>query len=408
MPRRSGTSHCSPRAGLLFFCLAMLVSGCGSPGEPIERKPPVPQPVTDLAAEQAGNSVILTFELPKEAVDHRPLEHPLTVEIYRDFEPVPDTTTPNPAKPPAPAAHPALHATIPAAVVDNYTDQGRIRYADALQPADFTQHPDSVAVYTVRTRASVKSNSADSNAAVLRIHPAPDPIEDLKAAVTHSGIQITWMPPQKTPVGPAPPIALYRVYRGEAQQATPAVSPAPAATEIPASSASGKEAGNRTPRMLKIGESDTNSYLDTQFEFGKSYVYTVRSVVQYGGDQIESADSNSFVVLARGISPPAIAQGLVVVYVPAQDAVPAHLELSWGISPETDLAGYNVYRSEQPGSQGSRVNSDLLLTPAFRDMNTVPGRTYFYAITAVDRSGNESPPSAAVSGTMQAEGQSTP
>ncbi len=91
--------------------------------------------------------------------------------------------------------------------------------------------------------------------------------------------------------------------------------------------------------MLKIGESDTNSYLDTQFEFGKSYVYTVRSVVQYGGDQIESADSNSFVVLARGISPPAIAQGLVVVYVPAQDAVPAHLELSWGISPETDLGG---------------------------------------------------------------------
>jgi hypothetical protein len=48
-----------------------------------------------------------------------------------------------------------------------------------------------------------------------------------------------------------------------------------------------------------------------------------------------------------------------------------------------------------------------LLTPAFRDLNAVPGRRYFYRVTAVDRSGDESPPSEAASGGVPAEGQST-
>jgi len=47
----------------------------------------------------------------------------------------------------------------------------------------------------------------------------------------------------------------------------------------------------------------------------------------------------------------------------------------------------------------------LLLTPAFRDMNVQPGRRYFYTVTAVDRSGNESPVSEAVAGSVPAENQ---
>lgn len=394
-PRR--TWQCSLLAGctaLLASAVVLLAGGCASPAEPIERKPPVPQPVGDLAAVQSGNSVILTFALPREEVDHRSLDHPLSIEIYRDFEPLLGTAPGSSAKPLA-AAQRSLHATIPAAVVDNYTDQGRIRYADTLQPEDFTQSRDSVAVYIVRTRASAKKESADSNAVALRLHPAPEPINDVKAEVTHSGIQVTWTPPQQTPVGPAPPIALYRVYRAVSQPATSANLGAPE-----------KETAKPASPVLKVGETEATSYLDTQFDLGKSYVYTVRSVLRYD-EQIESADSNPFVVLARDVSPPATPQGLIVVYVPAQDTVPAHLELSWGISPETDLAGYNVYRSEQAGRPGTRMNSELLLTPAFRDMNAAPGRLYFYSVGAVDRSGNESAASAAVAGTVPAESQTT-
>ena len=98
----------------------------------------------------------------------------------------------------------------------------------------------------------------------------------------------------------------------------------------------------------------------------------------------------------------------MVVLVPAQGTIPAHLELSWAISPETDIAGYNVYRSEQADVQGTRQNADLLIAPAFRDITVLSGRRYFYSITAVDRSGNESPASAVVSGGVPAEGQPTP
>jgi hypothetical protein len=338
-------------------------------------------------ATQAGNSVVLTFTLPQETVDRRSLDHPPAIEIFRDFETAGGASAP----------HPTLHATIPAAVVDNYTQQDRVRYTDALQPEDFTQHPEGSAVYIVRTRASAKRSSADSNVATLRIHPAPDPIDNLKAEVTHTGIQLTWTPPQHTIAGPAPPSLSYRIYRGEAEPAA-----APSSPNEPGA------AGTKTASpVTRIGETETPGYQDTQFELGKTYVYTVRSMAQYGADQIESADSNPFVILARDVNPPSTPQGLLVVDVPAQGNVPAHLELSWGISPETDLAGYNVYRSDQEGVPGMRVNTELLLTPAFRDINAVPGRRYFYSVTAVDRSGNESPVSPAASGAVPAESPTT-
>jgi hypothetical protein len=56
----------------LLGSIVWLVS-CAAPGEPIERKPQVPTAITDLAAQQQGNDVILTFTLPKDTVDHRPL-----------------------------------------------------------------------------------------------------------------------------------------------------------------------------------------------------------------------------------------------------------------------------------------------------------------------------------------------
>jgi fibronectin type 3 domain-containing protein len=51
------------------------------------------------------------------------------------------------------------------------------------------------------------------------------------------------------------------------------------------------------------------------------------------------------------------------------------------------------------------LNSELLLTPAFRDMNAGPGRRYVYTTTAVDRAGNESHASEPASGGVPVESQ---
>ena len=374
-----------------IFASAALLAGCGAPGEPVERKAPTPTAVTDLAATQQGDSVILTFTLPKESVEHRDLKQPPAIEIFRDFQAPPSNPASSSVSPRSATPAPTLLLTIPSALVAPFDTRGQIRYHDSLQPEDFTQHPNTQAVYMVRTRTSPKKVSANSNAAALRLEPAADPIRDLKAEVTHQGIVLTWTPPQKTAVGSAPPIASYRIFRREIPQTTP---PAPTAgPPLP-----------RTPTSsVLIGEATASPFRDTQVQFGKSYVYTVRSVAQYPDLQVESLDSQSVDVTPLDTFPPAAPQGLVVVLVPAQGAAPANLDLSWSISAENDIAGYNIYRTEQDGAAGQKQNPELLRTPAFRDMNIVPGHRYFYTVTAMDRVGNESPASAAASGEVPVE-----
>jgi len=286
-------------------------------------------------------------------------------------------------------------------MVANYSEKNRIRVVNSLDSNDLSPHVGWTASYTVRTRASVKKESADSNRASLRVYPAPDPIPDLHAEVAHSGIILKWTPPQATIVGSVPSIAAYHIYRAEG---TPELQPStpPAASEAVAG----------VPKLkvplARIGESTEPIFQDKQVEFGKTYVYSVRSLLQYSEIAVESADSNFVIATPRAIFPPEAPQNLTVVLVIAQGENSAYLDLSWAISPETDIGGYNVYRSEQDGVPGRRLNSELLLTPAFRDMNAVPGRQYVYTATAVDRAGNESPASAPASGSIPVEEQPKP
>lgn len=390
-PSQSRESAAAPGPIFYFlisiFAFAVLFTGCAAPGEPIERKPRAPMPVADLAATQRGNEVALTFTLPKESVDRRPLKQSPTIEIYRDFAPAPVGA----GAAPSALAKPTLLVTIPSAMVDHYDDRGHIRYVDSLKPDDFTQHPGAQALYIVRTRTSPKKASADSNVAALRIEPAADAIADLQAQVTHQGVVLTWMPPQKDLVGSAPPIASYRIYRSEPESQAQSGTPSPS-----------KETSKPNSPFLRIGDATASPFRDSQITFGNTYTYSVRSVVQYQDLPLESADSNLVTVTPRDVFPPAVPQGLMVVFVPAHDAAPAYFDLSWSISAENDVAGYNVYRTEQEGAPGNKLNPQLLLTPSFRDMNVVSGHRYFYTVTAVDRAGNESSASAAASGEMPA------
>jgi hypothetical protein len=370
-----------------IFASVALLAGCGAPGEPVERKAPTPTAVTDLAASQQGDNVILTFTLPKDSVEGRELKQPPAIEVFRDFHKIPVSPTPTSGS--AVPTNPTLLVTIPSAMVVQFDTHRQIRYEDALKPEDFNQQPNTQAVYIVRTRTSPKKVSANSNAASLRVAPAPDQITDLKAEITHQGVILTWTPPQKTAVGPAPPIASYRIFRHEIQQATAPVAAAPP---------------TRSQNLaVQIGDCAAPPFRDTQIQFGKTYRYSVRSVAQYSDLQIESLDSPVIEVTPLDTFPPAAPQGLVVVLVPAQGATPSFLDLSWSISAENDIAGYNIYRSEQEGTRGQKQNLELLLTPAFHDMNIVPGHRYFYTVTAVDRVGNESPASAVASDEVPVE-----
>jgi hypothetical protein len=84
---------------------------------------------------------------------------------------------------------------------------------------------------------------------------------------------------------------------------------------------------------------------------------------------------------------------------PVVSAAPATVSLAWSYGAEPDLAGYEVFRSPTAGGPYVKLGSSLLDRPAFTDRTAPPGVPSFYVVRAVDSSGNESDPSAEVSGT---------
>ena len=71
-------------------------------------------------------------------------------------------------------------------------------------------------------------------------------------------------------------------------------------------------------------------------------------------------------------------------------APPQHsVSLRWSASTST-VAGYNVYRGSQSGGPYVAVNSGLDASTSYTDTSVQAGQIYYYVVTAVDGSGNES------------------
>jgi hypothetical protein len=373
LPRR-------PRFSLAHVCAAALVlAGCAAPGQPKPPAPLVPVAIADLGARQTGPSVTLSFTLPGKAMNGDALPSSPGIEIYRGFAP---------AGAGAPDRRTARQIyLLPGAVVDTYLAGGKIRFVDTFPSGELARHLGERAFYFARAFVSKNHPSADSNLAVTTLEAPPPPVEKLTAQVTQEAIVLDWQAAR--PGSTTAPVS-YRVYR---------------ATVAQASAAAGGENPLEPPLEL-LAATPLATYRDTQFEFGRTYLYSVRSVAEYETGPVESADSARLLVTPRDRFPPAIPSGLVIVLAPGPAGSLA-AELSWNINREADLAGYNVYRSEQGGARGTRINRELVLVPAFRDSSVAPGNRYDYSVTAVDRAGNESAPSPAVSVTIPTKQEET-
>jgi hypothetical protein len=64
--------------------------------------------------------------------------------------------------------------------------------------------------------------------------------------------------------------------------------------------------------------------------------------------------------------------------------------LNWNASASTGVVGYNVYRSTTNGSGYSKINSVLVASASYSDATVQSATAYYYVVTAVDGSGNES------------------
>lgn len=384
---RGGNPAARPMFHFLFsvFLAALTAAGCAAPSEPTARHAPIPTAVIDLAALQQGHRVILSLTLPRKTTDSKPLPADLSIEIYRQV--IPAGTKP--------AAAPAfsqrdLAVTIPSAMVSHYADAGHFEFPFELKSPNIAEPPGEQTVFMVRTRVNERKVSADSNPATVHLYE-PFPPAKISAKLTHDAIILSgWgvALPAAPPAGGAeseqfPSDAHYRIFRAE----------------VPANAGeSHAESGNETqspPHLNQIADLPltTMTYEDTNFSFDHNYIYSVRTAAKFGSTWIESDDSNLLTVTPKDIFPPSAPQGIVIVFVPAATGASAHVEISWSISPETDLAGYDIYRKEQGSDTALKLNPRPLLTPSYRDMSIQPGISYSYMVKAVDRAGNESPAS---------------
>lgn len=74
-----------------------------------------------------------------------------------------------------------------------------------------------------------------------------------------------------------------------------------------------------------------------------------------------------------------------------------NIVLDWNDNTEEDLEGYNVYRSTSPGTGFIRLNAEAIIDSEYTDVTTEDDRTYYYVVSAVDTSMNESDDSNQVS-----------
>jgi fibronectin type 3 domain-containing protein len=129
----------------------------------------------------------------------------------------------------------------------------------------------------------------------------------------------------------------------------------------------------------------TTSYKDTTAVNNKTYFYVVRAVDSPTLPWKESLDSVDASATPRDMTPPERPKGLTVV--PGV----GRIFLTWNENKEPDLAGYSVYRSVRSGRDYTRLTDKLINRTTFSDVTVKPGVMYYYTITAVDQSGNESP-----------------
>jgi hypothetical protein len=354
--------------------LALLVfAGCGVPGIPRPPSLDLPQPPNDLRATRKGDKVTLTWTQPKETTDKEAARHLGRTRICRAVVDAPG----------APAmkncneiggveAKPAPRAAEQHPVERNYQDS----LSSELESTNST----SLAQYAVSAQNGRGRAAGLSNQTTIPLAPTLPPPADLAASVQADGVHLTANAPPTSTENSRLRYA-YRIYR----------------SSVPT------QPREMLALVAEIRGNEKIELVDISFAWEQHYLYrttTATTLLSASGDPIatvEGEDSQPVEVFAHDVFPPATPSALEAVFSGLEQQ--RFIDLTWNANSEADLAGYNVYRREERG-EPTKINTELIKTPAFRDPSVAAGQTYFYSISAQDLRNNESPRSAETSETV--------
>lgn len=344
---------------VVFNCLSC-IGKRKPPLPPVER---IPQRV-EISGFQRGDSVILSWKMPARNAADKSVLNIDSIDIFRLAEPL---SSPLSLSEEDFASRSTRIKNLP--VSDSDFGLKTKTYTDKLEFAG----------QAVRLRYAIRfvnrsgQKAAFSNFLLIepaaRIAKAP---ASLSASVLQDEIALEWVAPETNVDGSKPAnIFGYNIYR-----ASSAKEPA--------------KLLNKTP----VGDT---KYSDKFFEFGKAYLYFVRSVsVGSGGEPVESAESNVTGIEPRDTFAPAAPDAITIA------AAPGSISIFFAVNTEKDIAGYKIYRSTDPDLDKAKwdlLTPELIKANTYQDKAVETGKTYFYYITATDTAGNVSEVSEVVSET---------
>jgi len=334
--------------------------GCAAIGPPRPPSLELPKPPTDLRATRKGDKVVLSWSVPALTTDHQAVRSFGPTRICRGT----DAALAQCGTPVGEAAPAKIESKTRAA------QKIPANYIDTLFSAEVQPEMSGFATYAVEVLNANGRGAGLSNQARVPLARTLPPPPDFGAHLTGQGVVLNWREALVGFSNPNPVSYLYRVYRR---------------TE------GGK--ANLVGEVPVLGE--LNLWLtDTSIEWEQTYYYHVEAVTVLSADasdhkkiEIEGEDSAEVKVFAHDVFPPAVPAEVQAVFSgPGQQ--PA-IDLVWAPVADMDLAGYNVYRREAGGTP-VKLNVELVRTPAYRDASVAAGKSYLYAVSAVDVRGNES------------------
>ena len=327
---------------IVGLTLAILVVGaCGKKANPVAPVNYVPKGIEGLSYAIKGQSLIISWSIPKLNKDESPLVDLKGFTLRKGEFPAKDYC----------ATCPDIFQE--SLWIDLKGPESPGIQVDSDRVEITSQRLEPGTVYLYQVAAVNKKGTSSEPSATLKVTwdtpLSPPRLTDLR--LKNEGVEVLWEAPQTLIDGrPAEGLSGYLVYRQVGSGSWERLTPQPL-----------------TDRF----------FVDTRVKEGASYRYQLKAVRGVQGALLESPVSEEKSIEFLRVVPPPAVQELVAV------STPKAVQLRWQGLDSHLVQGYHLYRRTAREKVPQRITPQIITDTIFEDPQVQPGVPYFYSVSAV-------------------------